>query len=458
MEADLDNGRRYLPEPFLWYLFHKLSKALVILQYGRVDPPEAVRDWVQKSEADSSSVHLRYNTMSRREMFEACKTRGVRTQAKATKDDLKRLLQVYESSQPQVRTGGAEIDAAASVRRELQTADWKEIGSVISSPESVAFSADRKLVHRDMSPNNIFFGEPEDGKWSMYPMPKLADFGMAIETYDGDPRNPAAYKSRAISRWMAPEQRRNMIVGKALTKIINAQMNVYQLGLIIAYAVGLDVSHIEQTKRNKLPTDAPYRMPLMSLLDRCLNTKPKLRPTPLGLYRITGDVLESCYTTINGDFERFRLYYRGNEINDMQTGFHVPPGEPEDLFLHGEQFPVADTMNNEDAHIRPPTVDRFYPYESDGRDFFEDDIGDFRKWTSAALHRMTFQTWDSDFFDSSDDSGPEAKAKYNAKIEKRKAERQAIESEYKYNDPVDTGNAPLWFPKFAGSSYGVVEE
>ena len=26
--------RRYLPEPFLWYLFHQMAKALVILQYG----------------------------------------------------------------------------------------------------------------------------------------------------------------------------------------------------------------------------------------------------------------------------------------------------------------------------------------------------------------------------------------------------------------------------------------
>ena len=35
-------------------------------------------------------------------------------------------------------------------------------------------------------------------------MPKLADYGMAIETYDGDPQNPAEYTARAISLYKAP--------------------------------------------------------------------------------------------------------------------------------------------------------------------------------------------------------------------------------------------------------------
>ena len=38
----------------------------------------------------------------------------------------------------------------------------------------------------------------------MYPMPKLADYGTAIETYDGDPRNPGDYNWRAHRVWIAP--------------------------------------------------------------------------------------------------------------------------------------------------------------------------------------------------------------------------------------------------------------
>ena len=157
--ADFDD-RRYLPEPFLWYLFHKLAKALVILQYGRIDAAEGGHISTEKSDGDllpggdKSSVCLNYESMSRMEMFEACKTRGIRTQNKATKDDLKRLLQAHETSLGQVKDAGMKIDEAARVRLELQTANWKEIGSVILSPESLTSFANWKLVHRDISPNN----------------------------------------------------------------------------------------------------------------------------------------------------------------------------------------------------------------------------------------------------------------------------------------------------------------
>ncbi|MCJ1398565.1 hypothetical protein MMC11_001765 [Xylographa trunciseda] len=452
--------RRYLPEPFLWYLFHKLAKALVILQYGRIDPPEATRDWTQKSEADKSSAPLRYDSMSQKQMFEACKTRGIRIQAKATKDNMKRLLQAYGNSRNQGGDAGAGTDEIAKVRLELQTANWKEI------------------VHRDISPNNILLGEPGKGKWSMYPMPKLADFGMARETYDGDPNNPDKLNWVAHPVWKAPEQRGSDHIQTRVpqtelpqTNLINAQLNVYQISewkensnsgyssaLVIAYATGLEWSCVREAKSRILPVDAPYRQPFLRLLKQCLVHKPANRPTPLGLYRITGAALKSCYTSMNGDFDRYRLYYRGNEINDMPTGFHIPRdnGDKRRLF-NDEQFPVADTMDDEQARIHPPGVERFYPYETDGRDFFEDDIGDFRKrwirnepanmddhvgFANFVRHRhnrlVVGEDFDSDRFNSSDESGEEAKARYQAKVAQRIADKQVQDPFYKRVD-LDAG-------------------
>ena len=111
--------------------------------------------------------------------------------------------------------------------------------------------------------------------------------------------------------------------------------------------MGLEIPFVEEAKADKLPANLPYRTPLISLLRRCLSAKPKYRPSALGLYRVTGDALESCYATIDGDFARFRLYFQGNEINDMETGFHIPRGDAAEMGLVDEQFPVADTMNND---------------------------------------------------------------------------------------------------------------
>ena len=38
--ANICSTRRYLPEPFLWFLFHKLVKALMILQQGHLGPSD----------------------------------------------------------------------------------------------------------------------------------------------------------------------------------------------------------------------------------------------------------------------------------------------------------------------------------------------------------------------------------------------------------------------------------
>ena len=215
--------------------------------------------------------------------------------------------------------------------------------------------------------------------------------------------------------------------------------------------MGLEPDFVDEAKADRIPNNVPYRTPLISLLRRCLSTKPKYRPSPLGLYRLTGDALESCYATVDGDFDRYRLYFRGNEINDMETGFHIPGGAPEDLYLIDEQFPVADTLDNEELRIRPPTVDEFYPYESDGREFFKsyaagfqerhenkeppqrykDECG-FNDFRPHRYNRMNLpKAWNPEYFDSSDDSDPDAYDRYKHKVKTKKpGTYQPVRSEH----------------------------
>ena len=114
---------------------------------------------------------------------------------------------------------------------------------------------------------------------------------------------------------------------------------------------------------------APYSRRLLELISRCTREDPHARPTPEQLYRITGSCLAACrdYQAKLGEENLFRIFYRGVDINDMETGFWQPEylnqGFPnfEDL-----QFPVEV----DGVGITPPPLEEFYPYKSYNRDFF----------------------------------------------------------------------------------------
>ncbi|MCJ1438689.1 hypothetical protein MMC27_008079 [Xylographa pallens] len=92
-------------------------------------------------------------------------------------------------------------------------------------------------------------------------------------------------------------------------------------------------------------------------------------------------------------------------------------------------------------------LEEFYPYESDGREFFKDNARSFRQrhisiellqfhrdrcgiadFAPHVYNRMTLpKKWNPELFDSSDDSGPEALQKYNDKMKERKPDKyQAV--------------------------------
>lgn len=40
----------------------------------------------------------------------------------------------------------------------------------------------REVIHRDLKPRNVFLDEPDERCWSIYPTPRLGDFGAAVKT------------------------------------------------------------------------------------------------------------------------------------------------------------------------------------------------------------------------------------------------------------------------------------
>ncbi|KAM3425518.1 G2-specific protein kinase fin1 [Cercospora zeina] len=68
---------------------------------------------------------------------------------------------------------------------------------------------EEEIVHRDIKPSNIFLGPKGSGSFTFpaYPLPRLADFGLAFGTGDGDPENPTAFATqRSGTTWFRPPE------------------------------------------------------------------------------------------------------------------------------------------------------------------------------------------------------------------------------------------------------------
>ena len=198
----------------------------------------------------------------------------------------------------------------------------------------------------------------------------------------------------------------------------SGKSNVYQLGLTMAYATYLDPDSVKNAKLGKLSPDHPYRVSLAKTIESCLHRDPEERITPLALYRLTRACLADCdaYRT-ERVANRFRIYEPTEaRTQEMATGFYRPSPQP--LALVDVQFPIADVEPSEQGnYLRPPTIDRFYPYEDDNLDFFENGNNGFAQRPQPAnevlpqdvisiadrgehyYNRLTDPDFDADAFD-----------------------------------------------------------
>ncbi|MCJ1398564.1 hypothetical protein MMC11_001764 [Xylographa trunciseda] len=426
--------RRYFPEPFLWFVFHQLAKALLILQHGHLEsfdevtspesdlpslgvqqvptlpslpnPPQIQTISAQQATADLQQSGAWDITEIRRR----CKQLGVTGEGTRNRKDnyLNKLRDEYRriitqanttSGGPSTTVGGAWTIGGASTMgggpsatgggpatgggvptnpRTVQDELLWARNAIIQLRQQLNTSRWREIVHRDICPSNVVLGDPDpESPWNFYPIPKLADFGDAIETGPDDKDNPDnyQYETKDGIDWAPPE-------ATAVSGIrFSAQSNVYQLGLTMAYATFLNPDSVQDARLGNLTTRSPYRQILVKTIQSCLHVDPEERITPLGLYRLTRTCLADCtrYLTEQAP-DRFRIYEPTEaRTEEMATGFYRP--RPQSVALVDTQFPLADVDPNPGTtYLRPPTIDRFYPYEDDNSDFFTNpDNGYFQR-------------------------------------------------------------------------------
>ncbi|MCJ1386298.1 hypothetical protein MMC17_009424 [Xylographa soralifera] len=416
--------RRYFPEPFLWYIFHHLAKALLILQQGHLEsseddaPPQAgfpVRRLLQVSTltsqpsqpapaqvqtitAQQAAADLQQSgTWGIVEIRRRCKLLGVTGKGTHNKKDrvLKKLRDEYQRIIAGVNTtaggsgaagggpsttgggpsttGGGPSTTGGGSNTTGDAAQFPDNPRTIEDELSWARNAIATLKRRiNVSGWHeiVVLCDPDPkSPWEFYPIPKLADFGDAIETGPDDNGNPDNYQYETTDGidWAPPEA-----AAKSGMRF-SGKSNVYQLGLTMAYAAYLDPDSVQNARLGNLSSDYPYRNMLARTIESCLHRDPEERITPLALYRLTRACLADCtqYLTERAP-DRFRVFEPTEaRTQEMATGFYRPTPQP--LALVDTQFPLADVEPDaQGMYLRPPTIDRFYPYEDENLDFFED--------------------------------------------------------------------------------------
>ncbi|SMQ49694.1 unnamed protein product [Zymoseptoria tritici ST99CH_3D7] len=147
----------------------------------------------------------------------------------------------------------------------------------------------RQIVHRDIKPSNVFMDSCQDSSWRHYPVPKMADFGLAFETDAQDPLNPKFYLGSGTAPFLAPEQVPfvNSVTGEPMDEYkMSDCTNVYAICALMFELVG----HDEINRQPKfLPGEAPwttsqrtmmtYTPTLLGLIMSGLVWDPRKRPS-----------------------------------------------------------------------------------------------------------------------------------------------------------------------------------
>lgn len=245
-----------------------------------------------------------------------------------------------------------------------------------------------EIVHRDIKPGNgifilfgflvfwwhnvirshantnlptVFLANPDLAENPFYPVAKLGDWGLAIETAISDSRNPRYYTGAGTRGYMAPEQRRTRNLAWYLSGPggrLSSYTNIWAIGATMYELLTLhhvkkalypneineDGEGLDEIRTNKEPE---YTDALRTLVRSCLRPNPQDRPDIRLLQKIISSSrsefkLEGSRLRGEDQFtphESERLYYLGKEIESMKAG-RWEPTNPE--LTEGEESGFRD--------------------------------------------------------------------------------------------------------------------
>lgn len=215
----------------------------------------------------------------------------------------------------------------------------------------------------------VFLGLENPRGIPFYPVAKLGDFGLAVQTSIDDPNNPRKLVNAGTPHYMAPEQISRAdkpSLPQGTTENLASYTNIWALGATMYELLTLhrvrSALYVDDTDPyggiEGLPEittgkDPEYTGALRSLIRQCLRPNPDDRPRigemeeQIGKYR---QRMAHYYYPIRGEdktipAEEERLYYHGKEIETMKPGRYRPsPGRnlqvPESGFLDPSQTAI----------------------------------------------------------------------------------------------------------------------
>lgn len=229
-----------------------------------------------------------------------------------------------------------EYLAGGSLRRLLDG------GHLLSVPQAAALARDaagalayahgRHLVHRDVKPANVLFGE--DGRL------RMADFGVARALAEAAWTEPVGAMV-GTARYASPEQ--------AQGKLVDGRADVYSLGLVVVEAVTGAVPFATDTTIGTLMARVGARLeppeelgPLGPIVERASFPDPDGRPASTTLFR---ELEELCLSLgapeplpLEGDV--LSLEDEPTQLGVRSHSVTLPGGDPEDITIVSEVVPL----------------------------------------------------------------------------------------------------------------------
>lgn len=192
----------------------------------------------------------------------------------------------------------------------------------------------------------MFLANPNPAENPFYPVAKLGDWGLAIETSISDEKNPRRYTGAGTPNYMAPEQVHSHTKPWYLdgpSGRLSSYTNIWAIGATMydlltlhhvnkaLYLDGIDEygEGLDPIKSQKEPD---YTHTLRHLVRSCLRPNPADRPDIRHLQKTIESArseFKAKGSNLRGEdqsvpHEDERLYYHGKDIENMKTGRWEP--------------------------------------------------------------------------------------------------------------------------------------